>query len=266
MNKHHHRFLRPAVLAACLLLAIATICALDFMPLSKGTEWVGRFLVDRDLSFHADGSIKADIVQPFSFQYAMWVCFYVGIGELLVRLFLTREQEQELSMGFLPTDPQTLITMETMPDIHQRLTAANRNGYPTRIIRLLGYQFQSSQSVSLCNELLNTQTELYQHEISLNYGVVRYIAWLLPSIGFMGTVWGILKALESATAHIDQPEQLLGFVIGDMSVAFWTTLLALIQAALLLFVSHLVEGREERMLNTTAQYCVTNFINRLWVH
>ena len=169
-------------------------------------------------------------------------------------------------MGFLPTEPQALITMEKMPDIHRRLAAANRDGYPTRLIRLLGYQFQASQSVSLCNELLNTQTELFQHEISLNYGTVRYIAWLLPSIGFMGTVWGIVQALDSAMLHMEEPDQLLGYVIGDMSVAFWTTLLALIQAALLLFVSHLAEGREERMLNATAQYCVTNLINRLWVH
>lgn len=261
--KKHSRFLRPAVLSVCILLAVGTICALDFSPLP---DWVARFLVDREITYNADGTVNTDIVKVFSFQYAMWLFFYVGIGELLVRLFITREQEQELQLGFLPTEPQALITVDKMPEIHKKLTHADRNGYPTRLIRLLGYQFQTSQSVSLCNELLNTQTELFQHEINLNYGIVRYIAWLLPSIGFMGTVWGIVQALKSAMEHMSQPDQLLGYVIGDMSVAFWTTLLALIQSALLLFISHLVEGREERMLNSTSQYCVTNFINRLWVH
>mgnify|MGYP003297423626 CR=1 FL=1 len=260
------KIMRFIVTPAALLIAIATICLLDFSPLPP---WVARFLADREIVLNAEGAVVADNVKIFSFQYAMWICFYWGIGELLVRWFATRHQEQELKLGFLPEDapdsPQTMLTVEKIPEIHQRLNRAHRDGYPTRLIRLLGYQFQASKSISLCNELLNTETELFQHEINLNYGVVRYIAWLLPSIGFMGTVWGIVQALDTAMQHMEEKDKLLGFVVGDMSVAFWTTLLALILAALLLFISHMVEGREERMLNSAAQYCVTNMINRFWV-
>ena len=45
--------------------------------------------------------------------------------------------------------------------------------------------------------------------------------------------------------------------------AFHTTLLALLQAAALMLVMHLVQGQEEGALNRAGQYCLKNFINRL---
>jgi biopolymer transport protein ExbB/TolQ len=49
-----------------------------------------------------------------------------------------------------------------------------------------------------------------------------------------------------------------------LGVAFATTLLALVQASILVFIQNVVQGREESALNKAGQYCLDNLINRLY--
>ena len=56
----------------------------------------------------------------------------------------------------------------------------------------------------------------------------------------------------------------MGELTGLLSVAFYTTLLALLLSAVLMFVLHLLQLREEGVLNRVGQYCLKNFINRLY--
>jgi len=112
---------------------------------------------------------------------------------------------------------------------------------------------------------MNSTLELYQHEIELRYNMLRYLVWVIPTLGFIGTVVGIALALESAAAADDlgNPEAVKA-VIAKLGVAFYTTLLALLQSMALVFVMHLVQGREEGALNDAGQYCLDNLINRLY--
>jgi hypothetical protein len=64
-------------------------------------------------------------------------------------------------------------------------------------------------------------------------------------------------------ANVESPEMLYE-VTQRLGVAFSTTLLALIQAAVLVFAQNLVQGREENTLNRAGQYLLDNLINRLY--
>ena len=59
-------------------------------------------------------------------------------------------------------------------------------------------QFQSSGSVDQVNAVFNSSIEFYQHETELRYNLLRYLVWLIPTLGFVGTVIGIALALETA--------------------------------------------------------------------
>lgn len=50
----------------------------------------------------------------------------------------------------------------------------------------------------------------------------------------------------------------------NLGVAFYTTLLALVQSAMLVLALHITQAREERVLNRAGQYCLDNLINRLY--
>ena len=95
--------------------------------------------------------------------------------------------------------------------------------------------------------------------------MVRYLSWLLPTLGFIGTVYGIAITLAVAGNANPEDPALLGNLTRSLAVAFNTTLLALLQSAFIVFLMHLTQGREEQALNTSGQYCLNNLINRLYV-
>ncbi len=94
--------------------------------------------------------------------------------------------------------------------------------------------------------------------------MLRYIMWLLPTLGFIGTVQGISNALAFAGAAELNDPSLLSNVTVRLALAFNTTLLALVMAGILVFAMHIIQGREERALNMAGQYCLDNLINRLY--
>jgi biopolymer transport protein ExbB/TolQ len=146
----------------------------------------------------------------------------------------------------------------------QPATATDGRFLP-RLIQRVVTQVQTTGSVEQANALLNSSLELYLHEIDLRYSMIRYVVWVIPTLGFIGTVIGISLALAFAGGADLQDPSLLAELTKRLAVAFDTTLLALVMSALLVLVQHLVQAREERALNRAGQYCLDNLINRLYV-
>ena len=112
--------------------------------------------------------------------------------------------------------------------------------------------------------VLNSSLELYLHEIDLRYSIMRYLTWLIPSLGFIGTVMGIMFALQYAGIPANaESEDFLYQVTSRLGVAFTTTLLALIMSAVLVLLQSIIQAKEERALNAAGQYCLDNLILRL---
>lgn len=244
---------QAVVLATAAAVVVIILC--NTLPLGK--EWA-RFLVDKD---EATGAVNLMAAQNF-----MWLAFFWGLAELWFRNRVASRMEVALSAHYLPENPTDVLTKAHMPQIHTMVVQrGGEGGILVELIRLLVAQFQLAQDTSMANDVLAAEVELRQNEIDLSYNPVRYITWLIPTLGFIGTVWGILQALGTAAAMDPKAPDLLPKVVSSLSVAFWTTLLALLQACILMFVQHCVQGREETLLNKCAQYCLTNFINRLYV-
>ena len=202
---------------------------------------------------------------PLSIQNITWVFFAVGVGELWLRHRYGVAEMAQLKFSPLPTDDR-MLRVQDLPEIHQAIRqnpGADAYFLP-RLVQSVVQTFQSSQSISQANTLLNSNLDLYLHEIDLRYNMLRYIMWLLPTIGFIGTVVGIASALSFAgTAAIDDPA-VLEIVTGKLGTAFYTTLLALVLAAFLVLGLHIVQEREEGALNKAGQHCLDRLINRLY--
>jgi biopolymer transport protein ExbB/TolQ len=80
----------------------------------------------------------------------------------------------------------------------------------------------------------------------------RYSAWLIPSLGFVGTVVGIGNGLLNADRMITAPRELQGQEIaritGYLGFAFDTTLVALILSAIVVLLIHSVHRSTERQI------------------
>ena len=82
--------------------------------------------------------------------------------------------------------------------------------------------------------------------------MIRYIAWAIPSIGFIGTVRGIGDALGQA--HMALEGNIFG-VTRSLGVAFNSTLIALVLSIILMFMLHQLQLLQERYVLDTETYC-----------
>lgn len=203
---------------------------------------------------------------PFTIQNVMWLVFFLGLGQLSLRFVDGARETAQMGRGYLPEDERTILRSEDLAPIFNRVRHApgSATQFLPRLIHRVLLQFQLTRSVDQANALLNSSLELYLHEIDLRYNILRYIMWLIPSLGFIGTVIGIALALNIAGQVSSQDPQLLSILADQLGVAFYTTLLALLQAAVLVALMHIAQGREERALNDAGQYCLDNLINRLY--
>ena len=240
---------RPLIVLACLAGAALIILLIDLL---LPASWAVT-LLDRTRSTY-----------PLTVQNLTWLAFGLGVGELIVRARDARAERAELHKGYLPEDETTVLQAPELRRIYGRARASAHAGSPAherflpRLIHRVVTQFQTSRSVDQANALLNSSLELFLHEIDLRYSLVRYIIWVIPALGFIGTVMGISLALAYAGA-VDLQDPSL-----QLAVAFDTTLLALVLSAVLVLVQHVVQAYEERSLNQVGQYCLDNLINRLY--
>ena len=79
-----------------------------------------------------------------------------------------------------------------------------------------------------------------------NYGLVRFITWVTPMLGFLGTVIHFGTALGGHTAG-DIGEK-LPTVVAEMGTAFNTTTVALIAATSMMFCLFLTERAEKEIV------------------
>jgi biopolymer transport protein ExbB/TolQ len=200
----------------------------------------------------------------FSIQNFMWLAFFVGLGELLYRHQHLGNYEQALRQHYLPDDPQILLTPADMPPLYRSM--AGRHGELENMIRNLVIRFQAGRSVEQTHEMLNSQLDLWQYRLDIDYSMIRYLSWLIPTLGFLGTVVGIAIALNTAgSMGQDQMDKLLTAMTNDLGVAFYTTMLALAMSAIIVFIMHIVQGWEERAISRSGQYCLDNLITKLYL-
>ncbi len=238
------------------LALIALLAGMVFIAIgwvSNGESITGKILFDVGGSFGF-----------FSIQNFMWLAFFVGLGELFYRHQHLRNYELALQQRYLPDDPQILLTPTDMPPLYRSM--AGRHGELENLIRNLLMRFQAGHSVEQTHEMLNSQLNLWQYRLDIDYSMIRYLSWLIPTLGFLGTVVGIALALnEAAGVPAANSDQLLTAMTDKLGVAFYTTMVALAMSAVLVFIMHIVQGREERAISRSGQYCLDNLITKLYL-
>ena len=245
--------IRISIAGVSVLLAVITVVGLNLFL--KGGETAGMLLVNK----------SSNEFVGISEQACMWVFFYLGLGELILRFVESGREERQVRRKLLPEDERVVLTSKEIPALYERSKKAG-DSYLPRLIMRITRQFQASKSAAQANSVLDSSLDLFLHEIDLKYNLLRYIMWVIPTVGFIGTVRGIALGLSSAAAEskAGNSDDLLFVVSSDLSVAFYTTMLALIMSGVLVLLMHVCQGREESALNRNGQYCIDHLINKLY--
>jgi biopolymer transport protein ExbB/TolQ len=246
---------------AIYLVAVAATSALILMlsfALPRDSE-VAVFLLD-----HSTKSFFARIY-PFTIQNIMYLMTAIGFADLFVRYAATRREERYLKLGLLPEDDAAILQVEDLGPIRRKVAQlkASEQSFLPQLIDLSILQLMSSRSLEQTVEIYTSTLELMSHRLDLAYQTLRFLVWVIPTTGFIGTVVGIAISLEG----MKDPKNIeFEKVTSGLAVAFYTTIIALVLSAILVLCQNLIQRREETALNRAAFYCLKNLINRVYTH
>ena len=177
-------------------------------------------------------------------EYVEVGMFFVGIAALSLRLldvFAQRRRVDAEPLGPIPAGGQTLEEVETLleevddQDTGERLAARLRASLD--FVRRTG-------SANELEDHLKYLADVDGARASQSYGLVRFVIWAIPIMGFLGTVIGITVAIANLSPS--QMENITDVVAG-LGTAFDTTATALGLSMVLMF-SHFVVDRQEQSL------------------
>jgi biopolymer transport protein ExbB/TolQ len=162
--------------------------------------------------------------------------------------------------GGLPIGPED--TRELRNRINE-LPAGNRDFLLPRALNTAIGRFAATRNVQDSATALRGVCESEGERLEAELSTIRYIAWAIPSVGFIGTVRGIGAALSQANRAVEGD---ITGVTQNLGVAFNSTFIALVISIVLMFFIHQLQLMQERLVLDTESYCDQNLISRLRIH
>ena len=124
------------------------------------------------------------------------------------------------------------------------------------------HRFQSTENIQAVSSIVKDTCETEADRMETELTIVRYIAWAIPSIGFLGTVRGIGTALGQAYQAVS------GDIVGvtqSLGVAFNSTFVALVVSIFLMFLLHQLQLLQDRLVLDCQNNCDERLIRHLQV-
>ena len=181
-------------------------------------------------------------------------------------------QRRALDLEVMPAETSFALTSETALDVLSKLNSLvdepRRFVLFNRIERAL-LNLRNVGNVSDVSEMLRAQAENDESCFDSSYGVLSGIVWVIPILGFIGTVIGLSGAIGGfgavlgADATIASLREGLTPVTSNLGVAFDTTFVALVFAMVIQLLLTLLRKKEDQFLDECRDYAHVNVISKL---
>ena len=190
-----------------------------------------------------------DFEQEACFILLIWALAIMGFKG---RLNLQERRLLEASLldvpegtSVLPADAREYSrSIEALPD-------EERDYLLPRTLLAALQRFATTGSIQAVSETIREQVEVESDRLDSELSMVRYIAWAIPSIGFIGTVRGIGDALGQAYEAVEGD---ISGVTASLGVAFNSTFVALVLSIIIMFCLHQLQLAQERLVLDAQRY------------
>ena len=204
--------------------------------------------------------------------YAMVSLFVLAIVMLFVKWRKLAFQRRAFKVELIPVGASFALTQETALDVLKTLNNSvdepKRFVLFNRIERAL-LNLKNVGNVSDVSEMLRMSAENDENHVDSSYGLLSGLVWVIPILGFIGTVMGLSGAIGgfgavlNAEATAASLRESLIPVTGSLSVAFDTTFLALVLAMMVQMAMTFLRRQEDQFLDACRDYAHGNIISRL---
>ncbi len=207
------------------------------------------------------------IIKDHEPQMEIVFCLW-GMMVLGYKFIQVTKERALFKQNFIRVQPGERIIPEDALDRYKELrTAVERESrwrerlLPECLLAAL-HRFHASSSIQDAANAIRERAELAGDRLDSQLSLVRYIAWAIPAIGFIGTVRGIGDALNFAEQAIHGD---ISSVTTGLGLAFNSTFVGLSMCIVLMFFLHMVQQRQEAFVIETQTYCRDKLIDTMKV-
>lgn len=170
--------------------------------------------------------------------------------ELLARDFTHAAEERVI----LPDDARSFsrVLENLSPDV--------RDMFLPRLLGVALNRFGATRSVQDAAEAIRDECEFEVSSYDAKLSMVRFTAWAIPAVGFVGTVRGIGAALQEAQGAMGG--DISGVTLG-LGVTFNSTLTALVCCIFVMFFLHQLQQAQDRIVLDSRTYADRKLLRRM---
>ena len=198
--------------------------------------------------------------QEVEIIHFVWALLILGYKAILVR----RERKLlELELIHVPEGIKVLP--EDAKDYSRQLEAVPPEHKGALVVRALQRtldRFSSTRSIRDSAETSKAVCDSEADRLDSGLAMIRYIAWAIPAIGFIGTVRHIGDALLQAHKAVTGD---ISGVTSGLGIAFNATFVALLLTLILMFFLHQLQQSQEQFVHDTDHWIDQHLIRHMQV-
>jgi biopolymer transport protein ExbB/TolQ len=252
--------------ALSLVVAMIVVHALYVLVVRPKAEFIigeQRALMEADPNYVQERSVWV-IIRDFE-QEACFVLMIWAMAIMAYKGVTTSRENKLLERNLVPLSEGTKILPEDAREYARQIQslppADQRLLLPRSILAAL-HRFTATRNIQDVSMTAHGLCEAESERLDSELSMVRYIAWAIPSIGFIGTVRGIGDALGQAHKAVEGD---IAGVTASLGVAFNSTFIALLISIVLMFLLHQLQLSQERLVLDTETYLDSHLIQHLRV-
>ncbi|GMQ89517.1 MAG: hypothetical protein BMS9Abin09_1013 [Gammaproteobacteria bacterium] len=204
--------------------------------------------------------VVKDYEQESCFVLMLWalaILVYKGRAAYLQQKLLERDL-----VGLPENMPVGIEDTRGLVNRLQSLPGPERESLLPRALMTAIERFAATRNVQDASTSARAVCDSEGERLESELSIIRYIAWAIPSIGFIGTVRGIGDALGQAHRAVEGD---ITGVTESLGVAFNSTFIALVISIVLMFFVHQLQLMQERLVLDSERYVDQRVVRRLKV-
>ncbi|MBU3012680.1 MotA/TolQ/ExbB proton channel family protein [Polaribacter vadi] len=226
-----------------------------------------QFSPNKSISKRIFLALGGDFLNGGYIQFFTYIFFFYGVTEILRFQKRITIESSLLQQNLLPEEQHKVINSDDVSKLkHKSINFELQKEdkfYLTSLINQAATKYRANQSIPEVLETLIRNSQLNIQSSDSSQSMLRYVAWVIPSVGFIGTVLGISGGIGAASG--DMSTEVVDKVTSLLGVAFDTTLISLILSIILMYLIHRLQEKNENLHTEIEQYVMNNFINRIYV-
>jgi len=242
---------------------VHAIYVLHIRPVADATLRADREQMAADPNYVAERSIYV-VVKDYE-QEATIILMLWALSIMAYKAVVQQRESRALRAELLKLPEGTRILPEDTREYSRQLDALSDETrqllVPRALLAALS-RFGATRNVQDASTVAHGICQSEAERLDSDMALLRYIAWAIPAIGFIGTVRGIGDALSQA--HKAVTGDISGVTEG-LGVAFNSTLIALLLSIFLMFLMQQLQRAQERRVLDTETWLDQRVIRNLQV-